>query len=70
MESTNTSTLPRAFKTHGELSLMELITIIDYLKNIIKTRQGQVNNVINKGVKDWEEYRYLLGKLHSYNEIV
>ena len=49
---------------------MELITIIDYLKNIIKTRQGQVNNVINKGVKDWEEYRYLLGKLHAYNEIV
>ena len=32
---------------------MELITIIDYLKNIIKTRQGQVNNVINMGVKDW-----------------
>jgi hypothetical protein len=49
---------------------MELITLVDYLKNIIKTRQEQVNNVINKGVKDWEEYRYLLGKLHAYNEIV
>ena len=49
---------------------MELITLVDYLKNIIKTRQGQVNSVINKGVKDWEEYRYLLGKLHAYNEIV
>jgi hypothetical protein len=48
---------------------MELITLVDYLKNIIKTRQGQVNSVINKGVKDWEEYRYLLGKLHAYNEI-
>ena len=56
---------------------MELITIIDYLKNIIKTRQGQVNNVINKGVKDWEEYRYheivqeltdLLKKQEQYDE--
>ena len=49
---------------------MELIKIVDYLKNIIKTRQKQVNNVINKGVKDFEEYKYLLGKLHGYNEIV
>ena len=49
---------------------MELIKIVDYLKNIIKTRQKQVNNVINKGVKDFEEYKYLLGKLHAYNEVV
>ena len=49
---------------------MELITLVDYLKNIIKTRQKQVNDVINKGVKDFEEYKYLLGKLHAYNEVV
>ena len=49
---------------------MELFKIIDYLKNIIKTRQKQVNDVINKGVKDFEEYKYLLGKLHAYNEVV
>ena len=49
---------------------MELITLVDYLKNIIKTRQKQVNNVINKGVKDFEEYKYLLGKLHAYNETI
>ena len=49
---------------------MELIKIVDYLKNIIKTRQKQVNDVINKGVKDFEEYKYLLGKLHAYNEVV
>ena len=49
---------------------MELIKIVDYLKNIIKTRQKQVNNVINKGVKDFEEYKYLLGKLHAYNETI
>ena len=48
---------------------MELFKIIDYLKNIIKTRQKQVSNVINKGVKDIEEYKYLLGKIHAYNEV-
>ena len=48
---------------------MDIITIVDYLKKIIKTRQEQVNDVISKGVKDFEEYKYLLGKLHAYNEI-
>ena len=49
---------------------MDIITIVDYLKKIIKTRQQQVNDVISKGVKDFEEYKYILGKLHAYNEIV
>ncbi len=49
---------------------MDIIKIIDYTKKIIKTRQEQVNDVISKGVKDFEEYKYLLGKLHAYNEIV
>ena len=48
---------------------MDIIKIVDYTKNIIKTRQEQVNTVISKGVKDFEEYKYLLGKLHAYNEI-
>ena len=49
---------------------MDIITIVDYLKKIIKTRQQQVNDVISKGVKDFEENKYILGKLHAYNEIV
>jgi len=49
---------------------VDIIKIIDYTKKIIKTRQEQVNDVISKGVKDFEEYKYLLGKLHAYNEIV
>ena len=49
---------------------MDIIKIIDYSKKIIKTRQEQVNDVISKGVKDFEEYKYLLGKLHAYNEII
>ena len=49
---------------------MDIIKIVDYSKKIIKTRQEQVNDVISKGVKDFEEYKYLLGKLHAYNEII
>jgi hypothetical protein len=49
---------------------VDIIKIVDYLKKIIKTRQEQVNDVISKGVKDFEEYKYLLGKLHAYNEII
>ncbi len=49
---------------------MDIIKIIDYTKKIIKTRQEQVNDVISKGVKDFEEYKYLLGRLHGCNEIV
>ena len=49
---------------------MDIIKIVDYTKKIIKTRQEQVNDVISKGVKDFEEYKYLLGKLHAYNEII
>ena len=50
--------------------MADIITIVDYLKKIIKKRQQQVNDVISKGVKDFEEYKYILGKLHAYNEIV
>jgi|TARA_R100000479_G_C6194308_1_gene132358 hypothetical protein len=49
---------------------VDIIKIVDYSKKIIKTRQEQVNDVISKGVKDFEEYKYLLGKLHAYNEII
>jgi hypothetical protein len=49
---------------------VDIIKIVDYSKKIIKTRQEQVNDVISNGVKDFEEYKYLLGKLHAYNEII
>jgi|TARA_R110000772_G_scaffold131236_1_gene239504 hypothetical protein len=47
---------------------MDIITIVEYLKKIIKTRQAQVNQVITGDVKTLEEYKYLLGKLHAYKE--
>jgi hypothetical protein len=47
---------------------MDIITIVEYLKKIIKTRQAQVNQVITGDVKTLEEYKYLLGRLHAYKE--
>ena len=49
---------------------MDIITIVEYLKKIIKTRQDQVNQVITGDVKTLEEYKYLLGKLHAYKETI
>ena len=57
-------------KSHEGNRIVDIIKIVDYTKKIIKTRQEQVNDVISKGVKDFEEYKYLLGKLHAYNEII
>ena len=48
---------------------MDIVTVIDYLKKILKSRQDQVNQVITSDVKTFEEYKFLLGKIHAYNEI-
>ena len=49
---------------------MDIVTVVDYLKKILKTRQDQVNQVITSDVKNFEEYKYLLGKLHAYKETI
>jgi len=49
---------------------VDIIRVVDYLKKILKTRQDQVNQVITSDVKNFEEYKYLLGKLHAYKETI
>ena len=49
---------------------MDIITVVDYLKKILKTRQDQVNQVITSDVKNFSYYKYLLGKLQAYNETI
>ena len=49
---------------------MDIIRVVEYLKKILKTRQDQVNQVITSDVKNFEEYKYLLGKLHAYKETI
>ena len=49
---------------------MEVVKVVEWLKKILNTRQEQVNTVITSDVKTLEDYKYLLGKLHAYNEII
>ena len=48
---------------------MDIIKIIDYIRQTLKTRQDNINEAITSDVKTLEDYKYLLGKLHGYNEI-
>jgi hypothetical protein len=49
---------------------MRLENFFTYYKNQLITRQDQVKQAILQGVKDWEEYRYLTGKLHALEQEV
>ena len=47
---------------------MRLENFFTYYKNQLITRQDQVKEAILQGVKNWEEYRYLTGKLHALQQ--
>ena len=47
---------------------MLLENLFTHFKKELKARQEQVKDAITTGVKDWEEYRYLTGKLHALRE--
>ena len=49
---------------------MEVLKVVEWLKKILKTRQDNVNEAITSDVKTLEDYKYLLGKLHAYKEII
>ena len=49
---------------------MRIENFFTYYKKQLIARQAQVKQAILQGVKDWEEYRYLTGKLHALEEEV
>ena len=49
---------------------MRLENFFTYYKQQLISRQDQVKQAILQGVKDWEEYRYLTGKLHALEQEV
>ena len=49
---------------------MRLENFFTYYKKQLIARQDQVKQAILQGVKDWEEYRYLTGKLHALEQEV
>ena len=47
---------------------MQLENYFTYYKKQLITRQEQVKQAIMSGVKNWDEYRYLCGKLHALEQ--
>jgi hypothetical protein len=47
---------------------MRLENLFTYFKNQLKDRQNTVKEAINSGVKDWDQYQYLTGKLRGLEE--
>ena len=47
---------------------MRLENLFTYFKNQLKDRQNTVKEAIYSGVKDWDQYQYLTGKLHGLQE--
>jgi hypothetical protein len=47
---------------------MRLENFFTYYKQQLKARQEQVKQAILQGVKNWDEYRYLTGKLHALEQ--
>ena len=47
---------------------MLIENFIFHYKKELKARQDQIKEAITTGVKDWDEYRYLTGKLRGLIE--
>ena len=47
---------------------MRLENFFTYYKKQLIARQEQVKQAILQGGKDWDEYRYLTGKLHALEQ--
>tara|TARA_R100001129_G_C5228741_1_gene221864 strand:- start:205 stop:399 length:195 start_codon:yes stop_codon:yes gene_type:complete len=49
---------------------MRLENFFTYYKKELIARQRAVEQAILQGVSDWDEYRYLTGKLHALQQEV
>ena len=47
---------------------MRIENFFSYFKNQLKDRQNTVKEAIYSGVKDWDQYQYLTGKLRGLEE--
>ena len=49
---------------------MDIIKIVDVLRKNLKVKQNDISLYLTSGVKDWEEYKLMIGKYHAYKEIL
>tara|TARA_R100001510_G_scaffold2830_1_gene2181 strand:- start:82 stop:282 length:201 start_codon:yes stop_codon:yes gene_type:complete len=47
---------------------MRIETLFTYLKKELKARQDVIKDAIYSGVKDWDTYRYMTGRLTGLKE--
>jgi hypothetical protein len=47
---------------------MRIETLFTYLKTELKARQEVIKEAIANGVKDWDTYRYMTGRLTGLKE--
>ena len=48
---------------------MDLIKFVDHFRKILKVMQNDISLYLTSGVKDWDEYKHMVGKYHAYNEM-
>lgn len=48
---------------------MDIIKFVDHFRKSLKVKQNDISLYLTSGVKDWEEYKLMVGKHHAYNEI-
>lgn len=48
---------------------MDIIRFVDALRKNLKVKQNDISLYLTSGVKDWEEYKHMVGKYHAYNEM-
>jgi|TARA_Y100001938_G_scaffold148458_1_gene232210 hypothetical protein len=48
---------------------MDLIKFVDHFRKILKVKQNDISLYLTSGVKDWDEYKHMVGKYHAYNEM-
>ena len=47
---------------------MRLENLFTHYKNQLKTRQDTIKEAIASGVKDWDTYRYMIGKYNGLKD--
>ena len=49
---------------------MDIIKFVDHFRKSLKVKQNDISLYLTSGVKDWEEYKLMVGKYHAYNEML
>ena len=49
---------------------MDIIKFVDHFRKSLKVKQNDISLYLTSGVKDWEEYKLMVGKYHAYTEML